>query len=373
MAIPNVAPSPAEIHIREVSDDATDDATNEATSERFVDYLSVEKGLAPLTIEAYRCDVAHFLQFLGRRKVTAVRPKDLRGYSNELLSAVSARSVARKMSTLRHFFKFLSMDGLVVADPMVTVESPKGWKRLPTWLSPAEINEVLTTPPNSDAGALRDRAILELLYGAGLRASEIVGVCLSDLDLINRCVLVHGKQDKERIAPFGHRAQEALKQYLAKRAGDSPWLFAGNKGQHLTRMRVWQIVHKYFEQIGRRVRPHTLRHTCATHLLEGGADLRVVQTILGHVEIDTTQIYTHVTLESIRQDYMEHHPRASGKHRQLRLEMRGVLNPVIIPCEECAAAAVPGKRRCAYHLERAREAGKRCWARKKLRLATCYQ
>jgi integrase/recombinase XerD len=312
---------------------------------------------------------AHFLQFLGGRTVTAVRPKDLGSYSNQLLSTVSARSVARKISTLRHFFKFLSMDGLVVADPMTTVESPKGWKTLPTWLSPAEINEVLTTPPSSDAGALRDRAVLELLYGAGLRASEIVGVWLSDLDLINRCVLVHGKRDKERIAPFGHRAQEALKQYLAKRRNDSPWLFAGNKGQHLTRMRVWQIVHKYFEHIERRVSPHTLRHTCATHLLEGGADLRVVQTILGHVDIDTTQIYTHVTLESIKQDYMEHHPRASGKQRQLKLEMRGLLNPEIIPCEQCAAVAAPGKRRCAYHLERTREAGKRCWARKKLRLA----
>jgi integrase/recombinase XerD len=342
-------------------------ASIDTTVERFVDYLEVEKGLAPLTIEAYRCDVAHFLRFLGGRNVTGVRPKDLREYSNQLLSTVSARSVARKMSTLRHFFKFLSLDRLIVANPMVTVESPKGWKRLPTWLSPAEINEVLTTAPSSDPEALRDRAMLELLYGAGLRASEIVGVCLSDLDLINRCVMVHGKRDKERIAPFGHRAQEALKQYLGNCPRDSRWLFPGNKGQHLTRMRVWQIVHKYFEHIGRRVSPHTLRHTCATHLLEGGADLRVVQTILGHVDIDTTQIYTHVTLESIKQDYMEHHPRASGKHRQLKLEMRGLLNPEIIPCEQCAAVAAPGKRRCAYHLERAREAGKRCWARKKLR------
>lgn len=232
-------------------------------------------------------------------------------------------------------------------------------------MSLAEISEVLTVPPgDDDAGALRDRAILELLYGAGLRASEIVGVCLSDLDLINRCVMVYGKRDKERIAPFGHRAQEALKQYLANcKRGDSLWLFPGNKGQHLTRMRVWQIVNKYFEHIGRRVSPHTLRHTCATHLLEGGADLRVVQMILGHVDIDTTQIYTHVTLESIKKDYLEHHPRASGKHRQLTLEMRGLLNPKIIPCEECATAAAPGKRRCAYHLECAREAGKRWRAR----------
>ncbi len=338
-------------------------ATNDATLESFVDYLRVEKGLASNTIEAYRCDVAHFLRFLGTR-----HPKDLKGYSDELQSTVTARSVARKISTLRHFFKFLSMDGLVAADPMASIEAPKGWKTLPTWLSPAEINDVLTTPPGDNAGAWRDRAILELLYGAGLRASEIVSVRVSDLDLINRCVLVHGKRDKERIAPFGHRAQEALKRYLASSPWDSLWLFPGNKGQHLTRMRVWQIVHKYFEHIGRRVSPHTLRHTCATHLLEGGADLRVVQTILGHADIDTTQIYTHVTLESIKQDYMEHHPRASGKHRQLTLGMRGLLSPAIIPCEECAAVATPGKRRCAYHLERAREAGKRFHTRKKLRL-----
>jgi integrase/recombinase XerD len=304
-------------------------------------------------MEAYRCDLAQFSQFLDRRSATAARGQDLREYSDQLLSTVTARSVARKMATLRHFFKFLSMDGLIVANPMVTIESPKGWKTLPTWLSLAEISEVLTAPPSNDAGALRDRAVLELLYGAGLRASEIASVCLSDLDLINRCVLVHGKRDKERIAPFGHRAQEALKQYLAKRQQDTPWLFPGNKGRHLTRAQLWNIVHKHFQHIERRVSPHTLRHTCATHLLEGGADLRVVQTILGHEDIDTTQIYTHVTLESIKKDYLEHHPRASGKHRQLKLETKGLLNPGIILCSQCTATAEPGKTYCAYHLERA--------------------
>jgi integrase/recombinase XerD len=257
------------------------------------------------------------------------------------------------------------MERLVVADPTLNIRSPKGWKTLPQWLTISEINSVLTAPAKG-ATAIRDQAILELLYGAGLRVSELVAALQSDLNLRDRCILVHGKRDKKRIAPFGHRAQEALKRYLDDGGPESPWLFPGDKqGQHLTRMRVWKIVNERFQVIGRDVHPHMLRHSCATHLMEGGANLRVVQTILGHVDIDTTQIYTHVTLESIKRDYMEHHPRASGKHRQSSLEFEGARgNRGFVACVQCATPVALGKTRCARHLERAKEACERSRARK---------
>jgi integrase/recombinase XerD len=234
---------------------------NDKIIERFVEYLRVEKGLSPLTIAAYRNDLAQLSQFLGGRQLITARRQDLSDYLRQLLSSVEARSAGRKVATLRHFFKFLLMDRLIVADPMLRIESPKGWKRLPEWLSPSEIDIVLTAARGDNAKALRDQAILELAYGAGLRASEIVGARLSNLNLSERYILVHGKRDKERIAPFGHRAAEALKQYLERRPRESPWLFPGRKGKHLTRQRFWQIVNQHFQQIGRSVHPHMLRHS----------------------------------------------------------------------------------------------------------------
>jgi integrase/recombinase XerD len=181
---------------------------------------------------------------------------------------------------------------------------------------------------------------------------------------------VLGKGDKERIAPFGQRAAQALKRYLEKRPTNSPWLFPGrNKGEHLTRMRLWQIIDKHFQQIGRHVHPHMLRHSCATHMLDNGADLRVVQTILGHVDIDTTEIYTHVTLEGVKKSYMEHHPRATGKHRQMGLQFQPQPARVILSiCSECANPVVAGKKRCESHLRQCNEASKRSHKRKRMGL-----
>lgn len=333
----------------------------------FIEYLRVEKNLAPHTIEAYGSDLAQLSEFLGGRQLITAKRKDLRDWVAQLLSTKEPSSVARKVATLRHFFKFLRMDRLIVDDPMLRVESPKGWKRLPKWLSPAEINTVLAAPQSDNAEALRDQAILELAYGAGLRASEIVSARLSDLDLRERCILVRGKGDKERIAPFGNRAAEALKKYLGTRQKVSPWLFPGRKAGHLNRVRLWQIVNQHFQQIGRHVHPHMLRHSFATHMLDNGADLRTVQTILGHCEIDTTQIYAHVTLKGITKTYMDSHPRATGKYRQLRLGLKALeAGPII--CPDCGNPAVSGKARCESHLRRNCEASMRSRKRSRLRV-----
>jgi integrase/recombinase XerD len=308
---------------------------------RFTGYLKIEKGLARNTIQAYESDLAQLSKEFSDRKLIAARSKGLSTYVGKLLSIMTARSAARKVTCFRTFFKFLLLDGVIERDPMLRVETPKGWKTLPKWLSASEMNTVLTVPQSDNVETLRDQAIFELLYGAALRVSELVSARISDLDLTERFIRVRGKGDKERIAPFGHRAAQALKQYLEKRKSlellgrpgrhwpwrYSPVLFpgrryAGKQGKHLTRQRVWQIVNKHFQQTGRSVSPHMLRHSCATALLDGGADLRTVQTILGHSEINTTQLYCHVTMEGTRKQYLEHHPRATGKHRQMRMDFQ---------------------------------------------------
>jgi len=340
---------------------------NDEIIERFVAYVRVEKGLAPLTIEAYRCDLGQLSAFLGGRQLITTQRQDVGAFVGRLLSTVTARSAARKVSTLRQFFKFLCIDRHVVADPMLRVESPQGWKTLPKSLASSEINAVLTSSQSGDAKTLRDEAMLELLYGAAPRESELASARLSDLNLIDRYILVRGKGDKERIAPFGRRAAQALKQYLESRRRLSPWLFPGNREKHVTRMRVWQIVHKHFQQIGRSVSPHMLRHSCATHLLEGGADLRTIQTTLGHADISTTQIYTHVSLGWLTKSYNEHHPRATGKHQHLRLELKAPLEPGPIICSQCQNPVCDeSKCLCSRHLKLVREASKQCRRRKAL-------
>jgi integrase/recombinase XerD len=290
--------------------------------------------------------------------------QDLRDYEGHLLSTAKSSSAARKVSTLRHFYKFLFMDRLITIDPMHRVQSPKIGRSLPKFLSEKEIDSLLTSSPNNDAKALRDRAILELFYAAALRVSELAGARLCDLNLAERFIVVHGKGDKERIAPFGHRAAVALKLYLEARPHFSPWLFAGHRSQHrknhISRQGVWLIVQEQsMALLGRSVSPHALRHSCATHMLEAGADIRTVQTILGHSDISTTELYTHTSVKWLRKSYMDHHPRASGKHQQMKLEMKALtpgptlctqcLNPV---CEESTCL-------CARHLQLAREAGTR--------------
>jgi integrase/recombinase XerD len=294
----------------------------------FLDYLKVEKGLAPLTVAAYTTDVGQFTGFLGKRKRTLLtaRRDDVRDFIQELFAnSVDGRSVGRKLSALRHLYRYLLLDKLIERDPTLNIDSPKQWKVLPKSLARDEIEIILRAPRPaskgklSDATALRDRAMLEVFYAAALRVSEMIAVKLEDLKLDLGCVLVRGKGDKERIVPVGKSAQEMLAEYMKHArpalAGErtSPLLFLGRGARKLSRQRVWQMVRAASASMGRNASPHMLRHSCATHMVENGADLRTVQTILGHADIATTQVYTHLALDRLKIVYQKHHPRAKAR------------------------------------------------------------
>ncbi len=294
----------------------------------FLDYLKIEKGLARLTISAYTTDIGQFAGFLEKRKRTLLnaRREDVRDFIQQLFShQVDGRSVGRKLSALRHLYKYLLLDKKIEHDPTLNIDSPKQWKVLPKSLARDEMETMFESPHSSstrkDAVAIagRDRAMLEMLYAGALRVSEIIGVKLEDLKLEMGYVLVRGKGDKERIVPLGKSAQDALTRYMTESrpklaAGKtSPLLFLGRGGRQLTRQRVWQMVRAAGSPTGRRASPHMLRHSCATHMVENGADLRTVQTILGHADISTTQVYTHLALDRLKNVYNKHHPRAKGR------------------------------------------------------------
>jgi integrase/recombinase XerD len=293
----------------------------------FIDYLKVEKGLARLTIAAYRSDITQFSEFAQRRdrNLLDCSRKEIRDFIQQLFANnVDGRSVGRKLSALRHLFRYLLLDKAIKYDPTLNIDSPRQWKVLPKALAPEEMEAMLTpvaaVPAKAaQAMALRDRAMLEVFYAGALRVSEIVGVKLEDLKLELGYLLVRGKGDKERIVPLGKSAQSALTAYIREArpvltAGKtSPLLFLGRGGRILTRQRVWQMVRATSQRIGRHASPHMLRHSCATHMVENGADLRTVQTILGHSDISTTQVYTHVALDRLKNVYRQHHPRARAR------------------------------------------------------------
>jgi len=294
----------------------------------FLDYLKVEKGLAPLTVSAYATDLCQFADFLVDRKLILirVRRKDVRDFIQQLFSnAVDGRSVGRKLSALRHLYRHLLIDGKIEHDPTLNIDSPKQWKVLPKALARDEMEKTLEAPqPASDsklaqAIALRDRAMLEVFYAGALRVSEIVNAKLEDLKLDAGYMLVRGKGDKERVVPLGKSAQQVLSEYLelarATLAARKtlPYLFLARGAHRLTRQRVWQMVKAASLGSGRRASPHMLRHSCASHMVENGADLRTVQTILGHSDISTTQVYTHLALDRLKTVYQKHHPRAKAK------------------------------------------------------------
>jgi len=294
----------------------------------FLDYLKVEKGLAPLTVSAYATDLCQFADFLVDRKLILirVRRKDVRDFIQQLFSnAVDGRSVGRKLSALRHLYRHLLIDGKIEHDPTLNIDSPKQWKVLPKALARDEMEKTLEAPqPASDsklaqAIALRDRAMLEVFYAGALRVSEIVNAKLEDLKLDAGYMLVRGKGDKERVVLLGKSAQQVLSEYLelarATLAARKtlPYLFLARGAHRLTRQRVWQMVKAASLGSGRRASPHMLRHSCASHMVENGADLRTVQTILGHSDISTTQVYTHLALDRLKTVYQKHHPRAKAK------------------------------------------------------------
>ncbi len=294
----------------------------------FLDYLRVERGSARLTIAAYTSDLAQFAGFLEKRQrgLTAAAREDVRDFIQELFSnSLDGRSVGRKLSAIRHLYRYLLLDGRIKTDPTLNIESPRQWRVLPKSLSRDEVEATLAAAqPKKDsmrarALALRDRAMLELLYAGGVRVSEVADARLEDLKLEMGYVLVRGKGDKERMVPLGVPAQQSLQQYLKNgrelltRKTSSPLLFVGIGARRLTRQRVWQLVGDASRGSGRHASPHMLRHSCATHMVENGADLRTVQTILGHADISTTQVYTHVALDRLKSVYAKHHPRAKAK------------------------------------------------------------
>jgi integrase/recombinase XerD len=310
----------------------------------FLDYLRIEKGLAPLTISAYTTDICQFSEFLEKRKrpLLAARRTDVRDFLQQLFSnQVDGRSVGRKLSALRHLYRYLLLDKKLVHDPTLNIESPRQWKVLPKALARDEMEATLVAPLTRDSSsarntkewaalAARDRAMLEVFYGGALRVSEIISAKLEDLKLEAGYMLVRGKGDKERVVPLGKSAQHALTEYLAQSrpaleagkpnsataaiiARNSSLLFIARGGRKLTRQRIWQMVRAASAASGRAASPHMLRHSCATHMVENGADLRTVQTILGHADISTTQVYTHLALDRLRTVYQKHHPRAKAR------------------------------------------------------------
>jgi integrase/recombinase XerD len=293
----------------------------------FLDYLKIEKGLASLTVSAYARDIVQFAAFLDRSKRTLLtsRREEVRGFIQQLFAnSVEGRSVARKLSALRHLYRYLLLDKRIDRDPTLNIPLPKQWKILPKSLGRDEVERLLlheerAAPAAGSILAVRNRAMMEVFYAGALRVSEVVSLKLEDVKLDMGYVLVRGKGDKERIVPLGRSAQESLALYLRDSrpslAGqrNSPFLFIARRARKLTRQRVWQMVDAASVNVGRHASPHMLRHSCATHMVENGADLRTVQTILGHADISTTQVYTHVALDRLKSVYAKHHPRAKAR------------------------------------------------------------
>jgi integrase/recombinase XerD len=303
--------------------------TNERLLAAFFDYLKVEKGLARLTVIAYQRDLLQFAEHLENQKRTLAkaRREDVRQFLERLLTnEVDGRSVARKLSALRHFYKYLLLDRILTEDPTLNIETPKQWKVLPKALSREEAGRVMKAErqitDSKLAAALwsRDKAMMEMLYAGGLRVSELVNLKLEDVKLDLGYALVRGKGDKDRVVPMGKPAIEAVSEYLSQsrsfiaNSKHSPNVFIARGARPLTRQRIWQLVQEAAKATGRPASPHMLRHSCATHMVEGGADLRTVQTILGHADISTTQVYTHLALDRLKAVH-KLHPRSKLRPR----------------------------------------------------------
>jgi len=306
-----------------VSDPKLDDTVARAYYiERFDDFLALEQGASVQTSRAYKLDIARFVTYAsmkGAKAPAEIGAKMLREFVYHLKDlGLSPASIRRNVSAVRTYFKFMLGEGFVVRDPSERLETPKRWRTLPEVLGIEEIEKLLAAPSLDEPLAFRDRAMLELAYGAGLRVSEWISLGVRDVMLQDHVVRVFGKGAKERLVPIGRRAIGAIAIYLRElrpklEKGDGKGrLFLNSRGRPLSRMGAWKILRKYVDQVGitKPVSPHTLRHSFATHLLEGGADLRAVQEMLGHVDISTTQIYTHVDREYLRSVHKQFHPRA---------------------------------------------------------------
>jgi integrase/recombinase XerD len=291
----------------------------------FMNYIKVEKGLALNTLAAYDRDLRKFENFAekcGLQLEELIRDHVVDFLAELYRQGLDSRSVARNLASLRNFFRFALTEEALSFDPTLNLESPKARRTLPVYLRMEDVDRLLDQPHSSTPQGLRDRAIMEVLYSTGLRVSELVNLKVSDMEMRMGCLRCIGKGDKERLVPVGRRALAAVQAYLEKsrplllgkrQAGKAvPWLFVNRFGNRLSRIGVWRLLTAYGRRAGIRARlsPHKLRHSFATHLLERGADLRSVQLMLGHADISTTQIYTHVMQERLKQVYKAHHPRA---------------------------------------------------------------
>ncbi len=287
----------------------------------FLNTLRVEKGLSDNTIHAYRRDISKFGEFVVSRElaVSDIQRADVVDFLASLYHrGLDSRSVARHLVTIRNFFRFALLEGYVTDDPAATIESPRFRRSLPEFLSVDEVDRLLAQPDLASVNGLRDRAMIELMYSCGLRVSELCGLRVSDLHAEEGCLRCIGKGNKERLVPVGRQALAMVQRYLErsrpKLLGEntSHHLFLNQTGRQISRMAYWKALGEYGRKAGLRksLNPHMLRHSFATHLLDRGADLRSVQMMLGHSDISTTQIYTHVVEERLKQVYKAHHPRA---------------------------------------------------------------
>jgi integrase/recombinase XerD len=287
---------------------------------RYLDYLVVEKGLSPNTVSAYRTDLRRLQNSLGpRRKLEQARAEDLLKVLKQMrVEGRAPRSVARWIVAMRGFFSHLVAEGAIKEDPSANLDAPRIWRSLPKVLSFAEVETLLAAPDRNVPQGLRDAAMLEVLYATGLRVSELIRLRLGDLHLDAGYVRCWGKGSKERVVPLGSEADAALQRYLAEgrpaflQGKRTDCLFVNRRGGAITRQGFWKIIKRYGQRAGIRtpLSPHVVRHSFATHLLENGADLRAVQIMLGHADISTTQIYTHINRERLRRIYDDFHPRA---------------------------------------------------------------
>jgi integrase/recombinase XerD len=292
----------------------------------YLNYLEVERGLSPHTLEGYRRDVEKLEAFAQKkgRALSALDASDLRAFLRGLhLRGLSLRSIARTASAVRGLYRFAAAEGLAASDPAEQIDSARSPRPLPRYLSAAEVDSLVSAPDASTPEGVRDRAMLELLYATGLRVSELVSLRTRDLHFESGYLVCRGKGRKERVVPFGRAAKKWIERYLssvrpslASRKGEGG-LFLSRRGRTMTRQRFFQILRGYGRLAGIRktLSPHVVRHSFATHLLEGGADLRSLQLMLGHSNIGTTQIYTHVSGERLRRIYDRHHPRAKKGRR----------------------------------------------------------
>jgi integrase/recombinase XerD len=303
-------------------DAVTDEIARAFRLEQFNDHLAVEKGTSPRTNEAYMHDLARFATFChikGAKTPEGASAKILREYVYHLKDlGLSSSSIRRNVSAVRSYFRFMLGEGALVRDPSERLEAPKRWRTLPEVLTVDEAERLIAAPSLDEPLAFRDRAMFELAYGAGLRVSEWISLSTKDVLMEDHLLRVFGKGSKERLVPIGRKAIGAVAIYLRElrpkleKGQGKGVLFLNARGEPLSRMGAWKILRKYVDLAGitKPVSPHTLRHSFATHLLEGGADLRAVQEMLGHADISTTQIYTHVDREYLRSVHRQFHPRA---------------------------------------------------------------